>query len=228
METITRQTGGMKSGPIQLIEKHHILKALREMTANGAVGIPGKRKSKKYDLAYRGHKYPPKYVVSRAHTFVDKTELRGFRGGEGTNNFLIDRGFRIVDKNGRSVGIQAITEDEAAMYAEGRASYRLHRQLERNAKIAKIVKNKRLLKTGDLRCDVCSFSFRKKYGLIGSGFIEAHHTIPISKLRRRRYTKLSEMALVCSNCHRMLHRSNPVRSIKELKKVLKVDAAKQG
>jgi predicted HNH restriction endonuclease len=30
--------------------------------------------------------------------------------------------------------------------------------------------------------------------------------IPVSKLRKTDKTKLSDIAMVCSNCHRMLHR----------------------
>jgi len=68
--------------------------------------------------------------------------------------------------------------------------------LERNPKIAKKVKNKRLREQGNLCCDVCGFSFHERYGAMGIGFIEAHHTIPVSSLKGRRSTRLADMALV--------------------------------
>jgi predicted HNH restriction endonuclease len=87
--------------------------------------------------------------------------------------------------------------DDAEVYAEGRVSYALHRKLERNPKIAKKVKNNRLREKGDLCCDVCGFSFHERYGAIGIGFIEAHHTVPVSSLKSPRATKLPTWRLVC-------------------------------
>ena len=161
-------------------------------------------------------------MIALAHTFVNGSELHHFSGGKETNNFLIARGFPDIvnKKTGQRIGIEPEDEDDSEFYAEGRAYYALHRKLERNPKIAKKVKNKRLKEQGDLCCDVCGFSFHKRYGAIGIGFIEAHHTLPVASLKGRRSTKLADMALVCSNCHRMLHRSTPLLSIADLRKRL--------
>src|SRR5205814_1647229 len=115
-------------------------------------------------------------------------------------------------------------EDDASAYPEGKKSFAWHRKLERSAKLAKRVKDQRLKATGDLCCDVCGFSFRKYYGPIGVGFIEAHHTIPVSQFRGRRITRAQEIALVCSNCHRMLHRVAPLLSVADLRRKLKTKA----
>ena len=92
----------------------------------------------------------------------------------------------------------------------------MHRKFERNSKIVKSKKDTRLKNTGKLQCDVCSFDFRDVYGEIGENFIEAYHTVPIAEMRGERKTKVSEIALVCSNCHQMLHRGRTLLSIKEL------------
>ena len=42
------------------------------------------------------------------------------------------------------------------------------------------------------------------YGLHGNAFIECHHNIPIRA--GQRITQIEDLALVCSNCHRMFHR----------------------
>ena len=158
------------------IDHSHLVKAIHSINVNG---VPKRRAASKYDLLYEESAYPPKYVVSLANTFVNGRELRHFSGGRETNNFLIARGFpHILNKQTeRKIGIEAEDEDDAEVYAEGRVSYALHRKLERNAKIAKKVKNKRLREKGDLCCDVCGFSFHERYGAIGIGFIEAHHWI---------------------------------------------------
>lgn len=60
----------------------------------------------------------------------------------------------------------------------------------------------------------------QKYGEIGTGYIEGHHTIPISDMNENRKTKIDDIVLVCSNCHRMLHRKRPWLSIDDLKEIL--------
>ena len=200
------------------ISHSHVEKAIERIDKQKP-RYPRNRESTKYNLHYRGRRYPPKYTLSLANYEANGFELRGFTGGAQTNNFLIALNFDIRDKKtGRSISIQAEDEDDAAVYPEGRRLYALHRKLERNPKIARLVKNKRLKETGDLCCEVCKFSFCKKYGVIGVGFIEAHHTIPLSEVKGQRLTKIKDIALVCSNCHRMLHRANPILDVLGLRK----------
>ncbi len=76
---------------------------------------------------------------------------------------------------------------------------------------------------GELRCDVCDFSFADTFGRVGAGFIEAHHTIPVSELKGNQMTKIPNIALVCSNCHRILHRSKPMLSIAAMWDLLSIN-----
>jgi putative restriction endonuclease len=62
--------------------------------------------------------------------------------------------------------------------------------------------------------------FEKKYGERGKDFIEAHHTIPVSEMVPGQNTKVEDIALVCSNCHKILHRTRPWLSMKRLKEIL--------
>ncbi|MBN2098874.1 MAG: HNH endonuclease [Dehalococcoidia bacterium] len=71
-------------------------------------------------------------------------------------------------------------------------------------------------------CSVCGFDFADVYGEQGLGFIEVHHLRPVSTLGKR--TKVDpnrDMATVCSNCHRMMHRTRErVLTIDELKEMI--------
>jgi hypothetical protein len=52
--------------------------------------------------------------------------------------------------------------------------------------------------------------FSERYGEIGKGFIEAHHLRPIASLQEGiavTYDIAADFAVLCSNCHRMIHRS---------------------
>jgi len=67
---------------------------------------------------------------------------------------------------------------------------------------------------------VCKFHLEAEYGERGKDFIEAHHRVPISRLRGRTALKIRDLAMVCPNGHRMLHRP-PWITVQALRAVLK-------
>ena len=108
------------------------------------------------------------------------------------------------------------SEEEEEQFPEGRILYRLHRARERSSELIARAKAKTLKEKGRLECAACGFDFVNAYGLLGQGFIECHHLLPLSQLERAKSTRISEIALVCANCHRMLHRRRPWLSFAEL------------
>lgn len=65
-------------------------------------------------------------------------------------------------------------------------------------------------------CDVCEVDFITQYGESGSGCIDAHHLVPFSELDERpRDIAPSDFAIVCSNCHRLIHSETPPLSVLE-------------
>jgi len=124
---------------------------------------------------------------------------------------------QLGEQKDRDFGSQEEDEGEAP---EGKILFHLHRVRERNPSLVRRKKKSILEKLGHLRCEVCGFDFQKAYGELGEGFIECHHTIPVSKLKSGSRTRLNDLSLVCSNCHRMLHRGGETFSIDDLRKVL--------
>jgi predicted HNH restriction endonuclease len=53
------------------------------------------------------------------------------------------------------------------------------------------------------------FDFLAVYGEVGRGYLECHHLLALADLVAARATRLSDVVLVCSNCHRMIHRKRP-------------------
>jgi 5-methylcytosine-specific restriction enzyme A len=104
-------------------------------------------------------------------------------------------------------------EDEAP---EGRILTKAHRTRERNRRLVARKKAAALAASGRLICEICGFDFAAVYGNRGDGFIECHHTTPLAELRPHAKTRLSDLALVCANCHRMIHRRAPWLSLSEL------------
>lgn len=85
----------------------------------------------------------------------------------------------------------------------------------RNRELVKRKKAAVLRDTGRLCCEVCGFDFLATYGERGRGFIECHHTVPVSSLGEGGRTSVKDLALVCANCHRMSHACQPWWSIEE-------------
>jgi 5-methylcytosine-specific restriction enzyme A len=119
-----------------------------------------------------------------------------------------------------SVGVLVRDEDEETAEAEeGRVLTVLHRRRERDRRIVEKKKQQVQRKTGRLACEACGFEFSKVYGARGDGFIECHHTRPLSASTSRT-TRVNDLALVCANCHRMIHAKRPWLTMDELRAVL--------
>lgn len=105
---------------------------------------------------------------------------------------------------------------------EGDPKVRTHHQRERSRELVLMAKQVFRKQNGRLFCEVCGFDFGKTYG--APNFIEAHHRIPLSNLDPGTRTKLSDLAMVCANCHRMLHQGRPWPTVEALKR--KIEAAR--
>jgi len=116
---------------------------------------------------------------------------------------------------------EEIEDDSKKSYSEGKLRERLHKFRERDSRVTRRAKALRIKKDPLLKCDGCGFSFFNQYGSLGKNFIEAHHTIPIESLLPGDKTKIEDIALVCSNCHSMIHRSETKLSISELRILLR-------
>lgn len=114
----------------------------------------------------------------------------------------------------------AETFDEEDEFPEGKVLFRAHRSRERHPALAKRAKEVALKKYGVLTCQACAFDFSAIYGELGNGYIECHHVVPISDLSPGAKTKVADLALLCSNCHRMVHRRRPWLSITQLKSLV--------
>jgi hypothetical protein len=119
----------------------------------------------------------------------------------------------------------SLPEDQDDAFPEGREVLLRHKGRERSPGVVQAAKAKFFQMHARFFCQACGFDFEDFYGVIGHHFIEAHHTVPVSELREDSKTKASDIALVCSNCHRMLHRRRPWIKMSDLEMLLKPQAA---
>jgi 5-methylcytosine-specific restriction enzyme A len=100
--------------------------------------------------------------------------------------------------------------------------YAYHRKIERNRTAAHHAK-----KFHGTRCQACDLDFGERYGEIGKGFIEAHHLRPIATLEEGtpvKYEVAVDFAVLCSNCHRMIHRFSDPSDLVAFRKFINAKA----
>ena len=111
-------------------------------------------------------------------------------------------------------------KDEEDIFPEGKLIFAIHIRKERNKKLVALKKKLAFDKNPQLPCEICNTSFKEKYGDLGDGYIEAHHIFPISELTEETKTKIEDLILVCSNCHKMIHRKRPWLTAEKIKNLL--------
>lgn len=195
-------------------------------------GTRGFKRGRLYEVVINGKSYPPKAIVSIANELATGEILfpKDFHGGfEGKWHQALAAAspefkpiLKIAGKNANGKAstikshksITAIEEEESFPEGALRKAFKLHSKRERDPKVIRLAKSsaKRLC------CAACGFDFGKMYGELGEGYIEGHHIKPIAEMKPRgEATTVKDIALVCSNCHRMLHRMRPLITIEELK-----------
>lgn len=98
--------------------------------------------------------------------------------------------------------------------------YSFHRKIERNRTAAKNAK-----KYHGTACQTCGLRFDERYGPIGEGFIEAHHLKSIATLEEGKlvqYDIAADFAVLCANCHRMIHRTSDPSDLDGFKSLIRV------
>lgn len=94
---------------------------------------------------------------------------------------------------------------------EGRLVPKLHLVRERDPKL--IAKFKATL--AEARCEACSINLTEIYGALAADYIEAHHKKPVALIQEGSATTLDDLAALCPNCHRIIHKNYPM-SVDEL------------
>ncbi len=101
---------------------------------------------------------------------------------------------------------------------EGNKRLVLHLQRERNPTVVR----KKKKQASSLDCEICGFSFGRVYGSAASDYCEVHHLLPLSKVEHTTQTRMEDLAILCSNCHRVSHRRNPPYTLDEVKNMIAI------
>ncbi|QDV39270.1 HNH endonuclease [Tautonia plasticadhaerens] len=110
-----------------------------------------------------------------------------------------------ADLVGRYDAARKVDEDPGAMEGEVRIALTRHRARERWLRDEKLAQAK-AANAGRLPCQVCGFDFFEVYGEPGRDYAQVHHFKPLSDRTRPSLTRLEDLAVLCANCHVMIHR----------------------
>lgn len=115
----------------------------------------------------------------------------------------------------------AIEDDEQGnKFDEDHTKLSYHKRIERNPNVSRAVK-----KAQGYVCKACGFDFRAMYpGVEQNEYIEAHHLIPISQLKGQKVSRdpVTDFAVLCANCHRMIHRCASTSDLEAFKALIRV------
>lgn len=91
---------------------------------------------------------------------------------------------------------------------EGERKTELHKRIERDRalrskKIAAFIEeNEKIF------CELCHFNFLENYPFLSTDIIEVHHIVPLATLTGATVVHLSDLMLLCSNCHFAVHQGD--------------------
>lgn len=94
------------------------------------------------------------------------------------------------------------TEPPDLVFAEGRLVTEWHRRRERSPKLRQHLLAAR--RPSGLRCDICDIAPTGLREDLREVIFEGHHVVPLAEAVGHE-TRLSDMALLCANCHRLIH-----------------------
>jgi putative restriction endonuclease len=108
----------------------------------------------------------------------------------------IENKFVVLHRDLVSVA-EIYTPQDELLFHEGERKYVTHLMAERSKGVVRALKS-----VESWLCDICGEDFRVRYGV---KYIEAHHKVPISTYSASYVVSLSDLALLCPNCHKAVH-----------------------
>ena len=117
---------------------------------------------------------------------------------------------------------EGMTDDPSVtvqIAAEGGRALVEHLRRERSRQLAEAKRRAYRSEHGQLNCEACRLSESDLPATIGEGCFEVHHLAPLAGRRTSSPTRIADLALLCANCHRLIHRSHPMLTVSGLREL---------
>lgn len=185
-------------------DKDHKIK-----TANFPVFTLGEEsaKIKAFEVAKNRHNYKPKISNVRDPYLSPKYEK--------ISRAEVDIWATINNTSSSGGNYDSNIENYEPHGFEGERKFEIHKSIERDRKL----RNKKIFtflqENGKIFCELCKFNFNETYKFLETDIIEVHHIIPLSTLTKSQKISLSDLMLLCSNCHFAIHQGNAEENLIE-------------
>ena len=189
------------------------------ITANNAVGTAGRAIAKYHAVVpgkYNdGHRMTPAYF----QVIGLYTEEGGWRMWPSLQRALVRTGVVREEERGSVLPLLLPTEEFITTEAdlmEGRVLRVYVNTYERN-----IEARKKCLEYYGHACQACGFDFGKEYGKLGEGYIQVHHVVPLSEIKRAyKVNPITDLVPLCANCHCMIHNGERRMTVTQLRRTI--------
>lgn len=180
-------------------------------------GMNSRLNDTEIEIALDGHRhaYEAGHALGKSYE-IDSLPAEADLKADLLEAILLYRSLTLLGGN-HEIEFDDVIEGEELSVVEKR-HYTTHRKIERRADVSKKVKH--LLGHS---CMACGFNYQSTYGDIGTGYIEAHHLVPLASLEIGESVSMDlkkDFVVLCANCHRMAHRRMPPYSLEELRAML--------
>ena len=129
--------------------------------------------------------------------------------------------FGLIDGDYETEPLKSETVVDDPAFSEGKKIVTYSTKYERNPRVraAYLAQS-----PNPYQCAVSGFDYEKTYGNLGKFYIEVHHIKPLSSIgTESEIDPQKDLVSLCSNCHRMIHRSG-ILTVDELKERIKIAA----
>jgi predicted HNH restriction endonuclease len=117
----------------------------------------------------------------------------------------------------RNLNIEPSEVSPDEHFTEGTVRQVLVNTYERNVEA-----RRRCLELFGAVCAVCDFNFGSVYGPVAEGFIHIHHKRALSDIGQEyRVDPANDLCPVCPNCHAVIHLGGKLRTIEEVRQLIK-------
>lgn len=160
--------------------------------------------------------FSPSYVLYRFQVVPTQRVSR-------LKAILRDRRYSSASAHRVAADLAFVQEIDSVVEGQDRLIQHIRRERKRNLILAK--RADVLRRTGRLRCEACGFDSRRKYPWIEQDFAEVHHKQPMSGADGPRRTAMADLAILCANCHRMIHRTVPMMPVPQFRRAVQARGA---
>lgn len=197
------------------ISVSHVEEALRQLGGEAQIGDILR---KVLEIAPLPHPRTARNVI-RGRLYQYSSQTTSYGGGpdlfESVDGLAANTGrWRLKAKPMPADNLDVVLDEaEVEIEAiEGRRRLRVHLGRERSKRLITAFKAQLV----NFACEACGDDTGELYGPLGDGYIEAHHRVSVADLQDGESTRLSDLAALCPNCHRIIHR-NGLMSVEALR-----------